>query len=190
MRLAGISSIEAANVAVPAFIESYNRKFARLPRDKHDAHRSVRAEEDLNQIFAWRELRKVSKSLTLHYERKLYVLKDTAENRRLSGKYVEVFQYPDERIEIRVAGKALPYSLFVSSGNVDSELNDQGKTVDNKRLDHALQALRESQARREVLPPRPSPAPTRRADGTRVPRSKIVASQKPHRSSPTQVFGA
>jgi hypothetical protein len=56
-------------------------------------------------IFAWRELRKVTQNLTLHYERKLYLLADTAATRRLIGKYVEVFQYPDGRIEIRVAGE-------------------------------------------------------------------------------------
>jgi hypothetical protein len=112
LRLAGISSIEAANALMPSFIETYNRKFAKIPRDAHDAHRPVRPEEDLDLIFAWRELRKVSQNLILHYERKLYALRDTAENRRLIGKYVEVFQYPDGRIEIRVAGQALPYSLY------------------------------------------------------------------------------
>jgi len=189
LRLSGISSIEAANAAMPAFIAAYNSKFAKIPRDEHDAHRPVRSEEDLDQIFAWREPRKVSKNLTLHYERKLYVLKDTAENRRLSGKYVEVFQYPDERIEIRVAGRALPYSLFVSSGNVEPEMLDQGAIVDNKRLSHALQALREAQARREVRPPRASPAPTHRRDGTKIPRSKMVGSQRPRQARPQKVDG-
>ena len=48
----------------------------------------------------------MSQNLLLHYERKLYVLVDTPENRRLIGQYVEVFQYPYGRIEIRVAGAA------------------------------------------------------------------------------------
>jgi len=38
---------------------------------------------------------------TLHYERKLYLLADTAVNRRLIGKYIEIFQYPEGRVEIR-----------------------------------------------------------------------------------------
>jgi hypothetical protein len=178
LRLAGISSIEAANALMPAFIEAYNKKFGKIPRDAHDAHRPVRPEEDLDLIFAWRELRKVSQNLILNYERKLYVLKDTAENRRLIGKYVEVFQYPDGRIEIRVAGQALPYSIYIRSGRADPSVLDQGAIVENKRLSHALQALREAQARREVRPPRASPSTTHRADGTRIPRSKIVASHK------------
>jgi len=178
LRLAGISSIEAANTLMPAFIEAYNKKFGKIPRDAHDAHRPVRPEEDLDLIFAWRELRKVSQNLILNYERKLYVLKDTPGNRRLIGKYVEVFQYPDGRIEIRVAGESLPYSIYIRSGNADPGVLDQGAIVENKRLSHALQAMREAQARREIRPSRTSPSTLHRADGTRVPRSKIIASRK------------
>ncbi len=179
LRLAGISSIEAANALMPTFIETHNRKFAKVPRDPHDAHRPVRPEEDLDLIFACREPRKVSQNLTLHYERRLYVLRDTAANRRLIGKYVDVFQYPDGRIEIRVAGQALHYSLYGTSGRPDPEVLKQGTVVENKRLSHALQVLRENQARREA---RTVTLPTtHRTDGTPIPRSKMVASQKPQR---------
>jgi hypothetical protein len=184
LRLAGISSIEAANTLMPSFIEAYNSKFAKVPRDTHDAHRPVRPEKDLDLIFARPELRKVSQNLLLHYERKLYVLVDTAENRRLIGKYVEMFEYPDGRIEIRVAGQALPYSLFITSGTID-----QGAIVENKRLSHALQALRESQARRETRSQK-APSTAHRADGTRVPRSKLVASQKRRQLRPQHTIEA
>ena len=86
----------------------------------------------------------MSQNLLLHYERKLYVSVDTPDNRRLIGKYVEVFQYPDGRIEIRVAGRALPYSLYINSG-----LIEQGTIVENKRLGRALQVLQAAQAHRE-----------------------------------------
>jgi hypothetical protein len=108
-----------------------------------------------------------------HYERKLYVLVDTPANRRLIGKYVEVFQYPDGRIEIRVAGRALPYSLYINSGRID-----QGAIVENKRLGHALQVLQAAQARREPLR-RWAPSTAHRADGAKVARSKRVSSRKP-----------
>ena len=178
LRLAGVSSIEAANDLMPSFIEAYNRKFARIPRDTHDAHRPVRAEEDLDLIFSWRELRKVSQNLILNYDCKLYALRDTPENRRLMGKYVEVFRYPDDRVEIRVAGEALPYSIYFASGRVDPGVLDQGAVVENKRLSHALEAMRAAQARREAEPAGTQVTPTHRMDGTRVPTSQIVSSQK------------
>lgn len=81
LRLEGISSIAAANAFVPRFVEAYNAHFAKAPRDAHDAHRHLRADEELDLIFCWRELRKVTKNLTLHYERKLLLLEDIPENR-------------------------------------------------------------------------------------------------------------
>ena len=182
LRLAGISSIEAANALMPAFIEAHNRKFAKIPRDPHDAHRPVRPEEDLDVILACRYLRKVSQSLTLRYETRLYVLRDTAENRRIIGKYVEVFHYPDGRIEIRVAGQALPYSLYSTSGRPDPGVLKQGAVVENKRLSHALATLRDMQSRRERRTRRVTAPTTHRTDGSPVPPSKVVASHPPLRS--------
>lgn len=40
LRLAGVSSIEAANAFMPGFIEAYNARFAKVPRNSHDAHRA------------------------------------------------------------------------------------------------------------------------------------------------------
>jgi hypothetical protein len=83
LRLAGICTIEGANALMPQFIRDYNARFAKPPRDAHDAHRPLRADEDTDLIFSWRELRKVTQALTLRYERKLYMLLDTPESRRL-----------------------------------------------------------------------------------------------------------
>jgi Helix-turn-helix domain len=95
LRLEGISTMEAANAFMPAYMMDYNGRFAKVPREVHDAHRPIRSDEDLDSIFAWREQRKVTSSLTLHYERKLYLLTDNPQNRRFAGKYVDVYQYPD-----------------------------------------------------------------------------------------------
>jgi transposase len=171
LRLQDISSIDSANAFMPHFIEDYNRRFAKEPRDPHDAHRPLRCDEELDTIFCWRELRKVTKALTLHYERKLYLLADTADNRRLIGKYVEIFQFPDGRIEIRVAGVALAYSLYEKLGTID-----QGAIVDNKRLGHVLQVAQLVQAKRNTQASR-VPSTAHRADGTIIPKDQFVASK-------------
>ncbi len=54
LRLEGIANIEAANAFVPQFIEDYNTRFGKEPREAHDAHRAVRADEELDLIFCWR----------------------------------------------------------------------------------------------------------------------------------------
>jgi hypothetical protein len=86
-------------------------------------------------IFSWHEARKVTSNLTLQYERKIYMLADNSENRRLIGKYIDVMQFPDGRIDIRVGGQSLPYSTYDRVGVID-----QGAVLNHKRLNHVLQA--------------------------------------------------
>jgi len=81
LRLLGISTLEAANAFMPSFIADYNQRFAKLPKSGHDRHRPVRPDEDQELILAWQEPRCVSKSLTLQYDKVLYLLDDTPENR-------------------------------------------------------------------------------------------------------------
>ena len=144
LRLEGISTIEAANAFMPAFIAEHNEKFAKTPRNAHDAHRAIRKDEDLDLIFSWRELRKLTQNLTLHYERKLYLLSDIPAHRQLIGKYLDVYQFPDGRIEIRAAGASLPYSEFDKLGELE-----QGQIVENKRLGHVLQVVQKVQVQRD-----------------------------------------
>jgi hypothetical protein len=48
LRLESISTIEAANAFMPRFIEAHNRRFAKAPRESHNAHRALRVDEDLD----------------------------------------------------------------------------------------------------------------------------------------------
>jgi transposase len=82
LRLREISDLAAANAFAPEFIADYNRRFACAPRSEHDAHRLLHSSDDLARIFSWQETRLVSKSLTLHYKRVLYVLDPTERGRR------------------------------------------------------------------------------------------------------------
>jgi hypothetical protein len=108
LRLRGISNMGDANTFAPVFIADYNARFAKVPRSDFDAYRSLRADEDLARIFTWREWRKVSKSLTLQYDKTMYLLEDRVEHRALIHRYIEVAEYPDGRIELWADGAALP----------------------------------------------------------------------------------
>ena len=46
-------------------------------------HRGLREDEDLRQVLAYRVPRKVTHSLTVQYDRVMYLLEDTLANRRL-----------------------------------------------------------------------------------------------------------
>src|SRR4051794_19651415 len=77
LRLAGISTVEAANTWLPGFIEDYNKRFGRAPANAKDLHRKLTPGDDLDEILAWREERTVTHNLTLHYDRMMLMLDPT-----------------------------------------------------------------------------------------------------------------
>lgn len=65
----------------PLLMSSWHR-FAKPSRHDFDVLRQMDNDENLQATFTWREQRKVSKNLTLPYDKKLYLLEDNEENRR------------------------------------------------------------------------------------------------------------
>ena len=134
MRLEGINSIADANKWLPCFIEQFNRKFAKMAFNPKDLHRTVtETAEGLDDIFTWREPRRVTKSLTITYDKCVYLLENTEENQRLIGKYLEFLEYPDGTVAIMHEGRKINYSIFDKL----SQLN-QREIVENKRLGSVL----------------------------------------------------
>jgi transposase len=52
LRLAGVSSIEAANAFLPAFVQTYNGRFAKPAASEWDLHRPIAGINDLDDICA------------------------------------------------------------------------------------------------------------------------------------------
>ncbi len=97
----------------------YNRRFGKVPRHDFDVHRAVEHDEDTGLIFTVREKRKVSKSLTIQYDKMLYLIEDSELSRRAMGKYIDVYHYPDGRKELRLNGTLLPYSTYDRLSEID-----------------------------------------------------------------------
>ncbi|PSU36502.1 ISNCY family transposase [Photobacterium lutimaris] len=141
MRLQGIDTIEQANAWLPDFIADFNRRFAKPPRYPKDMHRPLReSAEELNDIFAWQELRKLSKSLTFQYDKVVYLIDPTEENQRLVNQVVKVLDRPDGTIAIQYGHRKLTFRVFDKLADVD-----QGKVVDNKRLGAVLKFAQDKQ---------------------------------------------
>jgi hypothetical protein len=62
LRLRGLNDPATAEPFLPAFMADYNVRFAIAPRVAYDAHRPLRPEEDLNQIFTLQEARRIRSS--------------------------------------------------------------------------------------------------------------------------------
>jgi hypothetical protein len=112
LRLAGISTMEAANAWVPAFMANYNARFGRDPENAKDLHRELTDADDLSEVLAWREERTVTKNLTLHYDRMMLMLDPTPLARGLARRTVDVVNYPDGRFAVQFEGVSLPFRKF------------------------------------------------------------------------------
>jgi hypothetical protein len=86
MRLEGICSIAEANAWLPCFIEHFNQKFAKCARNSKNLHRPLTESDlELDDIFTWQEPRKVTKNLTMTYDKCIYMLEPTELNHKLLG---------------------------------------------------------------------------------------------------------
>jgi len=148
LRLEGIDTLEAGNAYLPAFMERFNAKFAQAPANATDLHRPLTELDDLQEILSWQEARTVSNSLTLQYDRVVYLLEPTELAKGLRRNRVRVHDYPDGTVAIKYQGVDLPYRV------------EPADIASNKRLGAALQFAQDQQ--REHPVERSSCAPTRR----------------------------
>jgi hypothetical protein len=144
LRLRNIDTKEAANAYAPHFIADFNTRFSKVPKSGFNAHRPLRGDEDLDLILTCRVLRCVSATLTVQYDRVIYLLDDTPVTRALAHHYLDVYEYPDGRIEIRANGNALSHRQYDRLSDID-----QGAVVDNKRLGHVLAVAQQLQLERD-----------------------------------------
>jgi len=103
----------------------------------------VRAGDDLEDSFAWKEQRTLSQALTLQYDKVVFILEPSDQAKAAIGKRVAVVDYPDGRLSIRYKGVELAYRTFDKVRQVD-----QGAIADNKRLGPILAMIRNEQQRR------------------------------------------
>jgi len=186
LRLRGISNRVAANAYAPEFIAAYNQRFARAPRNPHDAHRPVGVHVDLERVFTWQEERRLTGSLTLHYKRVMYVVDPDCEAAKMArGKRVLVREDHAGEVVIEHHGVRLPAHAFPK----DAARIRQGAIVDNKLLGPTLELIQTVQRERDK-----ATLQTRRItlreedllrksmgdDGLSSRRSKRTVMQQPH----------
>ena len=140
LRLAGVNDIDAANAFLPAFMAQRNVRFARAPANGKDLNGSLAQRDDLDEAFTWRETRTVTQSLTLHYDRMVYVLEQTTAALAAARKTSEVVEYSGGRIVVRHDGADLAYRLFDKEPRVD-----QTAVVENRFFGPLLAQIRENQ---------------------------------------------
>ena len=133
LRLRGISDRDAGNAFLEEFREDYNRKFARTPRNSRNAHRELLPHEDLSRVFSLQEQRRLTRNLTLHYNRVMYVIDSTPASEEARGKRVDIRETEDGSVHIEYRGTELPARAFPKDSRIKP-----GAIVENKHLGHVL----------------------------------------------------
>lgn len=144
LRLRAIASIEDANRFGPTFMADYNRRFAREAASANDAHRPLRPDDDLPVVLRWKEKRKLTTNLTLHYRRVLYVVDASPAALSARGKLVEVHELEDGTVTFRYGLADLTATPFRKDGGVRQQDID-----DNKHLAPILERIRQEQIARD-----------------------------------------
>jgi len=129
MRLAGICDIAGAQAFAQAFIKTWNAKFARAPLDAADAHRPWTHDDcALDEAFARREARTLSRALTFSAGGKLYCVRTHGPGTALRGARVTLLHFQDGTMRVDYKNRSLPYTHFRSSRGPDP-VEDE-KTLD------------------------------------------------------------
>ena len=132
--------MEDGNAVLTGFVERYNAKFAKAPAKPDNLHRALNIEPDrLAEVFCLRDKRYVTKDLTLKYDRKRIRLEVNDLTRGLVGKYVDVYEMPDGRIQVRAKGVALPCSIF----DPHQQRVTHAAITENKHLSAVLAHIKE-----------------------------------------------
>ncbi|MEI8301624.1 MAG: ISNCY family transposase [Chlamydiota bacterium] len=113
MRLAKICDIEAANAFLPSFLERFNQKFAKVPKDPGNAHKPLLSTQQLDRIFCIKDSRHLSKNLTLQYKNVLYqIVVEEKKEYTLRNAHVTILESHSGEIRIEYKGKRLHATAF------------------------------------------------------------------------------
>lgn len=107
MRLQKISTLEEANTFLTSFTDDFNRRFAKTPQNKVNAHRPLLPEHSLDRIFCLKEPRILSKNLTLQYKNVIYQIISEKATYTMRKAEVVVLESKDGTVIIEHRGKPL-----------------------------------------------------------------------------------
>lgn len=113
MRLSNISTIEEANVFLPSFFETYNKKYPEKSTNTPNAHRPLNQEMGLKYILCRKDERIVSKNLEVNHSNQIYQLHPPEELKlRLKKSKIMVITALDNEVVFEYNGTYIKYVLY------------------------------------------------------------------------------
>ncbi|HEV7889717.1 MAG TPA: ISNCY family transposase [Pyrinomonadaceae bacterium] len=109
LRLASVNTLREANLFLPAFIASYNARFAQPARDPQSAWRALGEEADLHYYFSTSEERRVRRDHTIAWMGRTLQLVPGKDEPSLSSQSVEVRVSPEGEVAIYREGRRITH---------------------------------------------------------------------------------
>jgi len=107
LRLAGISTIEQANVFLESYLPAYNAGFAVKPLRKINLHRPVPKHLNLEEIFCVKEFRTIGNGFTFHWRNRSFLIK--APSITMKKQRVCIMEHFDGKITLKLKNKCLAF---------------------------------------------------------------------------------
>lgn len=113
LRLAGITTLEAANAFLPGFIERYNARFAKAPQDPQSAWVPLPADLDRHYYFAIREIRKVRADHCISFQGQTLQLLPGPKDPSLVQQSVAVHVVPEGDLYVYHGKRPIAHQPFI-----------------------------------------------------------------------------
>ena len=94
-----ISSIEDGSAFLEGFRLDYNQRFGKAALNDKNVHRPLSEFGNLEDTLTWQEDRTVTNSLTVQYDRVVYLLEPNDITHDLKRKKVRIYDYPAFQLE-------------------------------------------------------------------------------------------
>ena len=146
LRLAKISTIEAANAWMPTYLANHNARFVRVAADSTNAHRAFDGNaQDLARICAHHYARVLSKTLTCQFKGRMLVLLTQPDQPRyaLRSQTVKIIEHLDDKLELLWGMEALPFKTFERHQHLSAT-----RVADDKMLNARVDAVLTKEAAR------------------------------------------
>jgi hypothetical protein len=114
LRLAGITTIEEANVFLEEYIPKFNAKFAVIPTRRKNLHKKINknVEEKLTQIFSIQNTRIVNNDYTIRFETQYFQLNRIQTTTVYKKDEIIVEKHLNNEIKLRLRDKYLDYTVL------------------------------------------------------------------------------
>jgi len=129
LRLQEIDNYQDANAFLPSFLQTYNRKFAVLPRSVGEAFSPLDTTIDLPFLFSIHDFRKISRNLEIAFNNTTYQIRTSRPPQYLIGRKVLVTLDADDNVAFFLNSQPLLVDIF-------HKQPPQAQVVSSKSLDH------------------------------------------------------